>query len=59
MPTTPSIRIPSASQESKETASEMGKAIRADAFDHFIEVRLQKDQVASEQSESDVVCHVY
>lgn len=34
------------------------RAIRADAFDQFIEEQLQRDDFETE-SEFDVVCHVY
>jgi len=59
MPATPSKQNPLSSEASLETPLEMAKAIRADAFDHFIDEQLRKDYLDGEPSDSEVVCHVY
>jgi len=46
-------------QDVEETFVDPDKAIRADAFDQFIEAQLQRVHSDADQSESDVVCHVY
>jgi hypothetical protein len=40
-------------------ASEPVRAIRADAFDQFIEEQLQRTHSEADESEFEVVCHVY
>jgi len=46
-------------QEQEEVSVEQAEVIRADAFDQFIEEQLQKVRSNGEQSDTDVVCHVY
>jgi hypothetical protein len=58
-----SAKLPA--QESRQTVENETsslkhvKAIRADAFDQFIEEQLQRTQLESNNTEFEVVCHVY
>ncbi len=53
------IQHPPQAQKSDEAAVKVVKAIRADAFDLFIEEQLQQTRSDDDQSEFEVVCHVY
>jgi hypothetical protein len=55
----PSAQRSSQAENLEQMPLELVKAIRADAFDQFIEERLQRNHSDADQSESDVVCHVY
>ena len=56
----PPIQHTSQPTDHEETLPlESGKAIRADAFDRFIEEQLQREVAEGNNSESDVVCHAY
>ena len=60
MPPVPPNRDPRQTAEPREQPSlEHGKAIRADAFDRFIEEQLQRVQLENRNSEYEIVCHVY
>lgn len=54
-----SVSTPPTPQYFDMNSPEIAKAIKADAFDQFIESQLQKHQLQGEQPEFEVVCHVY
>jgi hypothetical protein len=54
----PSVERSTKAQNFEETSLDLVKAIRADAFDQFIEEQLQRSHF-DDESEFDVVCHVY
>jgi hypothetical protein len=45
--------------DEQSSSVKFGKAIKADAFDRFIEEQLQRDSSEENNSEFDVVCHAY
>jgi hypothetical protein len=55
----PIAKRSSETQGVDDASLEPVRAIRADAFDQFIEEQLQRVHPDDDQSEFDVVCHVY
>jgi len=55
----PPIRTPQPSDHERTSSLELSKAIRADAFDRFIEEQLQREVLEGNNYESEVVCHAY
>jgi hypothetical protein len=53
------VHASSETEDLEKNSLESVKAIRADAFDQFIEERLQRTRSDGDQSEFEIVCHVY
>jgi hypothetical protein len=53
------VQASSETEDLEKNSLESVKAIRADAFDQFIEERLQRTRSDGDQSEFEIVCHVY
>jgi hypothetical protein len=58
-PNPPTHRAPQPSDQDQASSLEHPKAIRADAFDRFIEEQLQREVLDGNSSEFEVVCHAY